>query len=75
MIGGSLNAPEDRATLLGGWFVLAFVANLSAGLLGSNFGTWPPEVFFAVCAGVALTATILLSVVRTVDLSSVEGSL
>ena len=69
-----LAPPEDRATLLGGWFVLAFVANLSAGLLGTNFGTWPPEVYFAVCAGVALTATILLSTVRTVNLSIGEGS-
>ena len=70
-----LAPPEDRATLLGGWFVLAFVANLFAGLLGRNFGTWPPEVFFAVCAGVTLTATMLLSAVRTVDLSIGEKSL
>lgn len=67
-----LAPPEDRATLLGGWFVLAFVANLSAGLLGRNFGTWPPGVFFAVCAGVALTAMALLLAVRTVDLSPIS---
>lgn len=67
-----LAPPEDRATLLGGWFILAFVANLCAGFLGTNFGAWRPDVFFVVCGGVAFAAAALLSVIRRVDLSSGE---
>jgi len=69
-----LAPPEDRATLLGGWFILAFVANLCAGMLGRNFGAWPPEIFFAVCGAVALASAILLWSIRRVDLSVGEGA-
>ena len=65
---------EHRATLLGGWFILAFVANLAAGLLGRNFGDWSPGVFFSVCGGIALTAAILLRTVRRVNLLSADGA-
>jgi POT family proton-dependent oligopeptide transporter len=63
-----LAPPEDRATLLGGWFILAFIANLLAGLLGRNFGVWPPEIFFAACGGVAFASSLLLWSLRRLDL-------
>jgi POT family proton-dependent oligopeptide transporter len=59
-----LAPPEHRATLLGGWFVLAFVANLIAGFLGAAFGSWSTPVFFATCACIALGSAVLLYIVR-----------
>lgn len=61
---------EDRATMLGGWFILAFIANLTAGLLGSTFDVLPHGVFFGICAGVALAAAALLAAMGRVNLSS-----
>jgi POT family proton-dependent oligopeptide transporter len=69
-----LAPPEDRATLLGGWFILAFIANLLAGLLGRNFGAWPSEVFFVICAGTAFASAVLLWRMRRVDWSVGEGA-
>jgi proton-dependent oligopeptide transporter, POT family len=51
---------EHRATLLGGWFILAFFANFAAGVLGRQFAVWPPVAFFAVCASLAAAAGVLL---------------
>jgi POT family proton-dependent oligopeptide transporter len=65
-----LAPPEHRATMLGGWFLLAFIANLCAGFLGTYFGTWPPAVFFAVCAGIAAAAAALLRALPIADLSA-----
>ena len=58
---------EHRATLLGGWFILAFFANLIAGALGMNFGKWPSPVFFRLCAAVASASALLLFAVRRLD--------
>ncbi|HEX4242717.1 MAG TPA: peptide MFS transporter [Steroidobacteraceae bacterium] len=49
-----------RATLLGGWFILAFFANFAAGVLGREFAVWRPVPFFAVCAGLAAAAGLVL---------------
>jgi POT family proton-dependent oligopeptide transporter len=68
-----LAPPEDRATVIGGWFILAFVANLLAGLLGRNFGAWPPGIFFTICGGVAFVSAVLLWSMRRVNLSAVEA--
>jgi POT family proton-dependent oligopeptide transporter len=69
-----LAPPEDRATMLGGWFILAFVANLLAGLLGRNFGAWPPGIFFAISGGVAFASAMLLWSMRRVSLAAGEAS-
>jgi POT family proton-dependent oligopeptide transporter len=54
-------APERLgATTVAAWFLTIFTGSLSAGLVGTLWSEIPPQRFFAMLAGIAAVAAILL---------------
>ncbi|HEX5207559.1 MAG TPA: peptide MFS transporter [Steroidobacteraceae bacterium] len=57
---GRVAPPRIAATMIAAWFAAAFFGNLGAGMLGTLWSAMPPYDFFAVAAGVAASAGVLL---------------
>lgn len=66
-----LAPPRLGATTVAAWFLTIFSGSLSAGLVGTLWGEMPPASFFAMLAGIAVAAALLLRAldapVRRVD--------
>lgn len=57
---GRVAPPKIAATMIAVWFSAAFFGNLGAGALGTLWSSMPPYSFFALIAGVAACAGVLL---------------
>jgi POT family proton-dependent oligopeptide transporter len=74
---GRLAPPHFAATTIACWFATGFIGNLLAGVLGTQWRSWPHSIFFFLIAALAFAAAMLLLTFdrRTREAESAPGAL